>query len=159
MANGLVPGSRVDSVTIRGAPMKVGEFRQILGTEADEDLIGASGREQLYGFGGKDRLYANGGDDQLFGGAGNDLLDGGTGADVMYGGSGDDLYRVDNLADVVSETTVTGVDDGGIDTVESVITYSLGAFIEKLTLKGTAAINGAGNDIANRLAVNDANKA
>jgi hypothetical protein len=136
--------------------MKVGEFKQRFGTEADEDLIGTLGREQLYGFGGKDRLYAMGGDDQLFGGAGNDLLDGGTGADVMYGGPGDDVYRVDNLADLVSETTVAGIDDGGIDTVESVITYSLGAFIEKLTLKGTAAINGAGNDLANRLAGNDA---
>lgn len=136
--------------------MKVPKFRQILGTGADEDLIGSLGREQLYGYSGKDRLYANGGDDELYGGAGNDLLDGGTGADVMYGGSGDDLYRVDNLADVVSETTVPGVDDGGIDTVESTITYSLGAFLEKLNLKGTAAINGTGNDLANKLAGNDA---
>jgi hypothetical protein len=39
--------------------MKVPEFRQIRGTESDEDLIGSSGREQLYGYGGKDRLYAN----------------------------------------------------------------------------------------------------
>jgi len=136
--------------------MKVPEFRKILGTEFDEDLIGSSGREQLYGFGGKDRLYANGGDDQLYGGAGNDLLDGGAGADVMYGGAGDDLYRVDNVADVVSETAVPGVDDGGVDTVESTITYSLGAFVEKLNLKGTAAINGTGNDLANKLAGNDA---
>jgi hypothetical protein len=36
--------------------MKVPEFRQIRGTESDEDLIGSSGREQLYGYGGKDRL-------------------------------------------------------------------------------------------------------
>src|SRR5215216_5588338 len=136
--------------------MKVPEFRQIHGTESDEDLIGSSRREQLYGYGGTDRLYGKGGDDQLYGGAGNDLLDGGTGADVMYGGSGDDLYRVDNLADVVSETTVPGIDDGGVDTVESVITYSLGAFIEKLTLKGTEAINGTGNGLANRLTGNDA---
>jgi hypothetical protein len=136
--------------------MKIPEFKQILGTEAGEDLIGGVMREQLYGFGGNDRLYANGGDDQLYGGDGNDLLDGGTGADVMYGGAGDDLYRVDNLADVLSETTVPGVDDGGVDTVESTITYSLGAFLEKLTLKGTAAINGTGNDLANRLAGNDA---
>jgi hypothetical protein len=136
--------------------MKVPEIKQILGTEAGEDLIGGVMREQLYGFGGNDRLYANGGDDQLYGGAGNDLLDGGTGADVMYGGAGDDLYRVDNLADVVSETTVPGVDDGGVDTVESTITYSLGAFLEKLNLKGTAAINGTGNDLVNKLAGNDA---
>ena len=136
--------------------MKVPEFRQISGSESDEDLIGSSGREQLYGYGGKDRLYANGGDDQLYGGAGNDLLDGGTGADIMYAGAGDDLYRVDNLADVVSETTVPGVDDGGIDTVESTITYLLGAFVEKLNLKGTTAINGTGNGLANKLAGNEA---
>jgi hypothetical protein len=136
--------------------MKVPVFKQIFGTDAAEDLIGTVSREQLYGLGGNDRLYANGGDDQLYGGDGNDLLDGGTGADVMYGGAGDDLYRVDNLADVVSETTVPGVDDGGVDTVESTITYSLGAFLEKLTLKGTTAINGTGNDLANRLAGNDA---
>ncbi len=136
--------------------MKVPEFRKILGTESDEDLKGSSGRDELYGYGGKDRLYGNGGDDHLFGGAGNDLLDGGTGADVMHGGSGDDLYRVDNLADVVSETTVPGFDDGGVDTVESVITHSLGAFIEKLTLKGTEAIDGTGNGLANKLNGNDA---
>src|SRR5436190_12421315 len=136
--------------------MKVSQFKQISGTDAAEDLIGTSGRDQLYGFGGNDRLYAGGGDDQLYGGTGNDLLDGGTGADVMYGGSGDDVYRVDNLADIVSEQTVPGVDDGGIDTVESTITYALPMFIEKLTLKGTAAINGTGNDLANRLAGNDA---
>jgi hypothetical protein len=136
--------------------MRVPEIKQIFGTEASEDLIGAARREQLFGFAGNDRLYANGGDDQLDGGAGNDLLDGGTGADVMYGGAGDDLYRVDNLADVVSETTVPGVDDGGVDSVDSTITYSLGAFLEKLNLKGTAAINGTGNDLANKLAGNDA---
>ena len=137
--------------------MKVPEFNQKFGTEAGEDLIGSTiRRDQLYGFGGNDRLYASGGDDQLYGGTGNDLLDGGAGADVMYGGSGDDLYRVDNLADIVSEQTTPGVDDGGIDTVESTITYALPMFIEKLTLKGTAAINGTGNDLANRLAGNEA---
>jgi hypothetical protein len=136
--------------------MKIPQFNQKFGTDAAEDLIGTALRDQLYGFGGNDRLYGNGGDDQLYGGAGNDLLDGGAGADVMYGGAGDDLYRVDNLADIVSEQTTPGVDDGGVDTVESTITYALPMFIEKLTLKGTAAINGTGNDLANRLAGNDA---
>jgi hypothetical protein len=136
--------------------MKVPEFKQIVGTESGEDLIGAAGREQLYGLGGNDRLYANGGDDQLYGGTGNDIVDGGTGADVMYGGPGDDEYRVDNLADIVSEQTVPGVDDGGIDTVKSWITYALPAFVEKLNLTGTAPINGTGNSLANKLAGNDA---
>jgi len=137
--------------------MKVPEFNTKLGTDADETLIGASGRDLIYGYGGNDKLYGMAGDDILYGGTGNDVVDGGAGADIMYGGAGDDLYRVDNLADVVSEQTVAGVDDGGIDTVESTITYALPMFIEKLTLKGTAAINGTGNDLANRLAGNDAN--
>ena len=140
--------------------MKVSPFNVILGIEADQTLIGnATRRDQIYGYGGNDKLYGQGGDDILYGGTGNDVLDGGTGADIMYGGAGDDLYRVDNLADVVSEQTVPGVDDGGTDTVESTITYSLGAFLEKLTLKGTAAINATGNELANRLAGNDANNA
>lgn len=136
--------------------MKISQFKTISGTDVDETLIGTALRDQIYGYGGNDKLYGQGGDDILYGGPGNDVVDGGTGADVMYGGAGDDLYRVDNLADVVSEQTVPGVDDGGIDTVESTITYALPMFIEKLTLKGTAAINGTGNDLANRLAGNDA---
>jgi hypothetical protein len=136
--------------------MKVPEFNIKTGTDVSEDLVGAVRRDQFFGLGGNDRLYGLGADDQLFGGTGNDLLDGGTGADLMFGGAGDDLYRVDNLADVVSETTVAGIDDGGVDTLESTITSALPAFIEKLTLKGTAAINGTGNDLINRIAGNDA---
>ena len=74
----------------------------------------------------------------------------------MYGGAGDDLYRLDNPGDVVSEQTIPGIDDGGTDTVESTITYTLPIFVEKLNLTGTAAINGTGNDLANRLTGNDA---
>ena len=136
--------------------MKVPQFNQKFGTDAGENIIGTALRDQIYGYGGNDKLYGQGGDDILYGGPGNDVVDGGTGADVMYGGAGDDLYRVDNPADIVSEQTVPGVDDGGIDTVESTITYALPMFIEKLTLTGTAAINGTGNDLANRLAGNDA---
>ena len=73
----------------------------------------------------------------------------------MFGGTGDDHYRVENLADVVSEESVSGVDDGGIDSVSSWITYSLGAFLEKLNLMGTSPINGTGNDLANKLAGNE----
>jgi hypothetical protein len=136
--------------------MQVPEFKQIFGTAANEDLIGTVRREKIYGLGGNDRLYAKDGDDELYGGTGNDLLDGGPGADVMFGGPGDDTYRVDNLADVVSEQTVPGVDDGGTDYLYSWITYSLPAFIEKLYLMGTAPINGTGNGLANRLAGNEA---
>jgi Ca2+-binding RTX toxin-like protein len=88
--------------------MKVGQFKQIFGTDAEETLLGTTARDQIYGYGGNDKLYGQGGGDILYGGLGNDVVDGGTGADVMYGGAGDDLYRVDNPADIVSEQTVPG---------------------------------------------------
>ncbi len=122
---------------------------EINGTSANEDLVGSESDERLNGLGGSDRLYARGGNDELFGGAGNDLLDGGTGADIMYGGAGDDVYRVDDLGDFVSEESSPGVDDGGRDYVHSSVSYTLGAFIERLELQGTADLDGTGNELDN----------
>lgn len=124
-------------------------LREIFGTSFEEDLIGSRLVERIYGFGGRDRIYAGAGDDFLFGGAGDDLLDGGEGADVMFGGSGNDTYRVDNAGDIVTEESTAGSDDGGVDYVQSTITYTLGRFIEKLELTGTADIDGAGNELDN----------
>lgn len=132
-------------------------LRKIIGTTGNEDLIGANGAEWIFGDDGNDRLYAKGGDDFLFGGAGNDLLDGGEGRDVMYGGSGNDTYRVDNPGDVVSEESTPGIDDGGVDTVQSSISYTIGAFVEKLQLTGSTARSGTGNDLDNNIKGNDAN--
>lgn len=131
--------------------MSSNTISEILGTDADEDFIGTDLWERFYGFGGRDRIYAKGGNDQLYGGVGNDLLDGGAGQDVMYGESGDDSYRVDNPEDIVSEELTSGQDDGGVDTVTSTIGFALGAFIEKLVLSGSGAIDGAGNDLNNNI--------
>lgn len=132
---------------------------RIYGTNLDDDLIGSNMSEHFWGLAGTDRIYAKGGDDILYGNEGNDLLDGGEGRDLMYGGSGNDTYRVDNVADVVSEESAPGVDDGGIDTVKSTISFSLGAFIEKLILSGSADIDGFGNDLDNNIKGNGANNA
>jgi serralysin len=94
--------------------------------------------------------------DLIYGLAGNDQLDGGAGADTMFGGAGNDTYYVENVSDVVREDSVAGVDDGGIDTVSSSVSWTLGAFVENLTLTGTAAINGTGNALANRITGNAA---
>ena len=67
----------------------------------------------------------------------------------MYGGAGDDTYRVDSINDVISEETVSGVDDAGSDRVSSSITFPLGRFFEKLTLTGSAAFDGTGYEVVN----------
>ena len=87
----------------------------------------------------------------LTGLAGNDLLDGGAGGDQMFGGAGNDTYVVDNIGDVVTE-----VSGEGTDSVESSISYTLSANIEKLVLTGSAALTGTGNASSNTLVGNGA---
>ena len=87
----------------------------------------------------------------LTGNAAANLLDGGAGADTMNGGLGSDFYVVDNIGDVVGELAA-----GGTDTVESSVTYTLGANVENLVLIGAGAINGTGNGLANSLTGNSA---
>lgn len=106
---------------------------------------------------GNDRLYGKDGNDILYGRSGDDLLDGMAGADTMYGGSGNDRYRIDNVGDVISEDENNdGIDDGGIDLVESSVTFTLPKFFENLTLTGTDAINATGNELDNKIKGNAA---
>ncbi len=84
---------------------------------------------------------------------GDDLLDGGTGADILRGGRDDDVYVVDHVQDSVAE--VSG-ELGGIDTVRSSISYTLGAFTENLVLTGSSAIDGTGNSLNNEITGNSA---
>ena len=88
-------------------------------------------------------------DDTLLGTIGADIFLLSEGADNMSGGLGDDTYYVDNAGDAVHE-----VRRGGADTVISSIDYQLGAYVENLTLTGTA-VKGIGNTLANVIVGDD----
>ena len=86
------------------------------------------------------------------GNAAANVLDGGTGVDKLVGGNGNDVYIVDDVADQVVEIDAAG----GVDRVDSSVTYALGAHLEDLTLTGANAIKGTGNGLVNRLTGNSA---
>lgn len=87
----------------------------------------------------------------LMGLDGDDTLNGGAGADNLIGGNGNDTYVV-GTGDVITE-----VAGGGTDTVQASINFTLGAELENLTLTGSSAINGIGNELDNVLIGNNAN--
>jgi Ca2+-binding RTX toxin-like protein len=89
-------------------------------------------------------LIGNSANNTLVGGTGNDTLDGGAGVDTLIGGVGDDTYIIDSTTD-----TITEYSSGGTDTVKSSVTYTLGAYLENLTLLGTSGLSGYGNSLDN----------
>lgn len=110
------------------------------------DAVSGTGNELdnvILGNGQSNILIGLVGDDVILG---NYNIDGTTefDADIMVGGAGNDRYSVDDSRDVVVENS-----NEGIDTVESLISYTLGADVENLVLFGYAEINGTGNALNN----------
>jgi Ca2+-binding RTX toxin-like protein len=94
----------------------------------------------------------NTGDNTITGNSGNNTLNGGLGLDVLQGGAGDDVYTISagDATDVVIEAL-----SSGNDLVNSALAnYTLTDNVEKLTLTGTAAINGTGNSLDNTITGN-----
>jgi Ca2+-binding RTX toxin-like protein len=120
-----------------------------LAGSANVNGIGNAVNNTLIGNSGNNLLSGSGGDDILTGGLGNDTLDGGIGNDVMTGGGGNDTYVVSAATDIISEAA-----SADIDTVQSAISYVLGATLENLQLTGTSALAGTGNSADNRLTGN-----
>ena len=114
-----------------------------------------AGNDSYRGWSGDDKVSGGSGTDTLIGGAGNDILDGGSSSDTMVGGAGNDRYVVDRASDLVDER-----DGSGLDTVASAVSFSLApsaslrGAVENLVLTGTAAIDGAGNGLDNRISGN-----
>lgn len=170
--NNIIYGN--DSEDEFGNPLLDGETPIVL----DNHLAGGAGNDTLFG---------QAGDDMLFGDAGNDILLGRAGADVLSGGAGNDYYYVDSQGqgqlelyggvnwwgehgDIVCEYSWvfdstsgwwTRKDAGGIDTVESSVTYELedwGGFVENLILApGAGNIDGTGNSLNNVIFGNQGN--
>jgi len=106
------------------------------------DSLGAT----LLGNAAANSLTGGFGNDWLEGRDGDDTLRGSYGADTLLGGNGNDVYEVDDLGDIVLETSSSG----GIDLVKATFaTVSLSAFVENLTYLGTESFNGTGNDLGN----------
>jgi Ca2+-binding RTX toxin-like protein len=98
----------------------------------------------ITGNSGDNVLKGGSGNDKLLGGSGKDTLNGGRGNDTMTGGAGDDDYFVNSTGDKVVETA-----KGGVDLVNSSVSWTLGAYVEVLYLTGAADVNGTGNDFTN----------
>ncbi|MEI7795601.1 MAG: hypothetical protein WCI06_03090, partial [Methylococcaceae bacterium] len=123
------------------------------GGNGNDELTGSDGNDTLVGGSGNDSLNGGKGDDKLTGDAGNDTLDGGVGADKLDGGAGNDYYVIDNLKDTVTETDAN-VKLGGNDSIETVLSYTLGKNIENLILAGIIDNNGTGNELNNQITGN-----
>jgi Ca2+-binding RTX toxin-like protein len=65
---------------------------------------------------------------------------------LLTGGAGNDVYVVDDAGDQVVEAAA-----GGVDLVQASVSYALAANVENLTLTGTAALAGTGNELNNIL--------
>jgi Ca2+-binding RTX toxin-like protein len=100
---------------------------------------------------GTGALNATGDDsnNQLIGNGGANKLDGKDSDDTMIGGAGNDTYEVGALDDLAIEYS-----GGGIDQINSSSHFTLGAYVENLTLTGTADNNGGGNALANKVTGN-----
>jgi trimeric autotransporter adhesin len=125
----------------------------LYGGAGNDILVGGDNDDVILGDIGNDTLNGSSGNDYLESQAGDDILDGGTGNDALIGGTGNDTYIIDAVGDAIIETSTIATE---IDTVQSSITYSLGANLEKLTLTGTAAVEGTGNNLNNIITGNTA---
>lgn len=125
---------------------------ELLGGTGDDTLHGGTGADTLRGGADNDRLYGGDHNDSLYGDEGNDVLDGEADADQMFGGLGDDTYYVDNSGDQTIELA-----NQGTDQVLASVSFTLASNVENLTLTGSSALNGTGNNGANVIRGNAGN--
>lgn len=125
-----------------------GAAEVILAYGGDDKVTAGAGDDTIDGGDGNDFIRAGTGNDVVDGGAGNDVLDGQQGDDVLRGLAGNDVYWIDSAGDVMVEA-------GGYDKVLSRLSHVLAAEFEELWLvEGSAATNGTGNALSNKIVGN-----
>ena len=117
-------------------------IENVSGSQADDIIVGNELDNEISG---------NDGNDTLFGGGGNDVFnwasDSRGGEDTMYGGLGNDIYVLLNAKDQVIE-----LENEGIDTVYTPVSYKLSSNIENLIGFGTrGGLELEGNDLDNTM--------
>jgi|GEM_PF-2379479 len=161
-----VAGSAFGDVIVGGPG-----YNYIVGNGGNDTLFGLAGNDIIEGGDGADSIDGGASDDSLdgsdgadtvAGGDGNDTLIGGAGldgrgdhyADVLRGGPGDDLYGIHDANDRAYENA-----NEGLDTVHTLVNFSLTPGIENLVLLNAEnygkARQGYGNDLANAIAGNE----
>jgi Ca2+-binding RTX toxin-like protein len=93
---------------------------------------------------------------RIVGNTAANTLDGGAGAgnDTLVGDLGNDTYIVRKATDVVQEAAANMGTADHVQFLGTGGTYTLTAFVEKLTLGGSSAISGTGNTLANTIVGN-----
>lgn len=130
--NDIMEGNRKgDTLSGGGGNDKMYGHSQVLLTAGNPDAVDDNFRDVLYG---------DGGDDEMFGQGGNDAFIGGPGNDTMVGGKGDDTYDVDSPNDVVKE-----LPGEGDDMVNSSVSFTIPANVDRLSLKGFANLSATGS--------------
>jgi Ca2+-binding RTX toxin-like protein len=126
------------------------ENDSLLGGAGNDRILGDAGNDSLLGGAGDDSLLGGDGNDGLFGGDGNDTLLGGTDTDSLLGEAGNDIYIIDTATQTIVEAL-----DAGTDSVMATVSWTLSENLENLTLGGTSAIHGTGNDLNNAIVGNN----
>jgi len=141
-------GDVVNELAGEGSDLVLASVSHTLGAEVENLTLTGTGASNGTG---------NSLNNLIIGNSGANVLNGLEGADQMSGGAGNDTYVVDNAGDIVDEASHDGA---GIDTVQSSISFSLAdsahvlGEVERLTLTGTANLNGTGNAADNLITGN-----